>query len=79
VKINGPTLRALREASGLSQVALSAATDGLVSQGRVSEIEAGRKNGEPLDVRPATAKAIAAALNVPLVAITVPAVQESAS
>lgn len=76
MKINGPTLRALREASGLSQVALSAATG--VSQGRVSEIEAG-KNGEPLDVRPATAKAIAAALHVPLVAITVPAVQESAS
>lgn len=72
MKINGPTLKAIREASGLSQVALAAATEGIVSQGRVSEIESGSRDGAPLDVRPATAKALASALNVPLVAITVP-------
>lgn len=72
MKINGPTLKAIREASGLSQVALSAATEGVVSQGRISEIESGDKVGAPMVVREATVKALATALRVPLTALTVP-------
>ena len=74
MRINGPTLKALREASGLSQVALSAATGGVVSQGRISELEAGdkRRGGAPVAVRPETAKALADALSLPIVALTVP-------
>ena len=74
MQINGPTLKALREACGLSQVALAGSTGGVVSQGRLSEIE----SGGPVSVRPATAKALAKALCVPVVAITVPAEEPAA-
>lgn len=81
MKINGPTLKALREASGLSQVGLSAATGGVLSQGRISELEAGdrKRGGAPRSVRPETVRALAEALRVPLVALVVPEAEEVAS
>lgn len=81
MRINGPTLKGLREASGLSQVALSAATGGVVSQGRISELEAGDKGrgGAPVSVRPETAKALAVALGLPIVALVVPESEPVAS
>lgn len=81
MRINGPTLAAIREGAGHSQLSLAAETGGIVSQGRISEIEAGdkRRDGAPLTVRPATAKALAAALHVPLTAITVPEPKPAAS
>lgn len=60
--INGPALAAIRDRSGLTQSELARQTG--VSQGRISELESGRRN-----VRPGTAKAIAEALAVPVVAI----------
>lgn len=55
----GLQLRAIRTERGLSQVALAA--DLNLSPGRVSEIETGKR-----DVLVATARAIAAALDVPV-------------
>ena len=60
--VNGPALAAIRERSGLTQTELAQQTG--VSQGRISEIESGEHN-----VRPGTAKALAEALAVPLVAL----------
>lgn len=64
MQINGAALQAIRERSGLSQSDLSRRTDPKVSQGRISELEAGN-----LNVRPATAKALTDALGVPLAAV----------
>lgn len=62
--LNGPALVAIRERSGLTQLALARASG--VSQGRLSELEAGN-----LNVRPGTAKKLAEALQVPTTAITI--------
>lgn len=60
--LNGSALQAIRERTGLTQSALAEATG--VSQGRISELEAGR-----LNVRPGTVKALAAALAIPITAL----------
>lgn len=60
--VNGPATKAIRERTGLSQVDLAEGSK--VSQGRISEIEAGF-----LNVRPATVKALAEALAVPMTAL----------
>lgn len=67
MQINGPALAAIRERSGLTQRGLASRT-GSVSQGRISEIE----SQDAIEVRPATATALAEALSVPLIAIVVP-------
>lgn len=74
MRINGAALKRIRELAGHTQMSLAAATGGVVNQGRISELEAGDKarDGAPLNVRPATAKALAEALQTPLVALTVP-------
>lgn len=74
MKINGAALKRIRELSGHTQLSLAAATNGVVNQGRISELENGKKNqrGVPLEVRPTTAMALAAALQTPVVAFTVP-------
>jgi transcriptional regulator with XRE-family HTH domain len=64
VVINGSALLAIRERSGLSQAELSRQSG--VSQGRISELEAAQ-----LNVRPATVKAIAEALQVPITALVI--------
>lgn len=64
MKINGTTVAALRERSGLTQTALSARS-GHLSQGRISEIE----SAGVISVRPATAVCLAETLGVPLMAI----------
>lgn len=68
--INGSALQAIRERSGLTQSDLARETERIgprVSQGRISELE----SGDPAKsaVRPATAKVLADALSVPLVAL----------
>lgn len=60
--INGSALQAIRERTGLTQSDLARASG--VSQGRISEFESGTKN-----VRPATVKALADALAVPMTAL----------
>lgn len=60
--LNGDALQAIRERTGLSQTELAKLTG--VSQGRISELESGR-----LNVRPATVKALADALAVPMTAL----------
>lgn len=60
--LNGSALQAIRERSGLTQSDLARQTG--VSQGRISELEAGQVN-----VRPGTVKALAEALRVPVTAI----------
>ncbi len=60
--LNGQALQAIRERSGLTQTELAAQTG--VSQGRISELEAGN-----LRVRPNTVKALADALRVPTTAL----------
>ena len=73
MQINGPSLAAIRERSGLSQSDLARATG--VSQGRISELES-----ESPNIRPATGKALADALAVPLVAIlTAPVPEDGAA
>lgn len=67
VILNGTALQLIRERTGLSQSDLSRRTTPRVSQGRISEIEA-----KSLNVRPATAKALADALGVPLGALILP-------
>lgn len=62
--VNPDACRSIRERTGLSQSELSRRTKPKVSQGRISEIESKATN-----VRPATAKAIADALDVPLGAL----------
>lgn len=62
MQINGSALAAIRERTGLTQSDLARGTG--VSQGRISEIES-----DSPSVRPATAKALAEALAVPVVAI----------
>lgn len=63
MRINAAALTAIRERSGFTQLALAEASG--VSQGRISELESADAN-----VRPATVKALADALQVPIVAIT---------
>lgn len=60
--INGPALQAIRERSGLTQSDLARGSG--VSQGRISELES-----EVRPVRPATAKALADTLAVPIAAL----------
>ena len=74
MRINGASLAAIRSGLGLSQLALAEQTG--ISQGRISELEAGdkKRDGAPLPVKPATAKRLAEALQVPTTAITVPEV-----
>ena len=74
MRINGAALKSIREAKGHTQLSLAAITGGIVSQGRISELEAGNKfrNGSPCNVRPATVKALAEALQEPQTAITIP-------
>lgn len=67
MEINGAALRAIRENGGHSQLSLAEASG--VDQGNISKMEA-EKSG-PVNVRPATAKKLAQALNIPLAAITV--------
>lgn len=62
--LNGSALQAIRERTGLTQTELATLTG--VSQGRISELEAGQ-----LNVRPGTIKALAEALDVPLAALMV--------
>jgi transcriptional regulator with XRE-family HTH domain len=61
--INAAALAAIRERTGLTQLALAEASG--VSQGRISELEKAN-----LNVRPETVKVLAEALQVPTVAIT---------
>jgi transcriptional regulator with XRE-family HTH domain len=63
VKINGPTLKAVRELSGMSQTELASRTG--LSQNRISTIESSSPN-----VRPATAKTLAEALGQPIAVLT---------
>lgn len=63
MRSNPAALAAIRERSGLTQTDLANATG--VSQGRISELES-----KPQNLRPATAKKLAEALQVPVVAIT---------
>lgn len=60
--INGAALATIRERTGLTQLDLAAQSG--VSQGRISELEAKDAN-----VRPATVKALAEALAVPMTAL----------
>lgn len=62
--LNGSALQAIRERTGISQTDLAKLTG--VSQGRISELEAGQRN-----VRPSTIKSLADALGVPLAALMV--------
>lgn len=64
-RLNGPTVRALREALGIKHGAF--ATDVLVSAGYLSNIEAGRKQPDP-----AVTRRIADRLGVSVDAITYP-------
>lgn len=61
-RVNGETVRALRERSGLSGTALAEVI--AIDRAYLSHIEAGRRQPSP-----AVAKKIADALKVPLVAI----------
>lgn len=70
MRINGPALTAIRERSGLSQLALAKKAG--ITQGRISELESDSPN-----VRPATVTKLADALAVPSVALL--AVEEVAS
>lgn len=63
MRINAAALVAIREGRGHTQLSLAAESG--VSQGRISELEAADAN-----VRPATVKALADALQVPTTAIT---------
>lgn len=62
MKVNPVALRTIRELAGLSQAELSRRTG--ISQGHISQLEAGQK--QP---RPATVQRIAAALGVPLASL----------
>ncbi|MDR0482777.1 MAG: helix-turn-helix domain-containing protein [Cellulomonadaceae bacterium] len=62
-KINGATVRALREAVGIKHGAFAVECD--ISAGYLTNVEAGRKQPSP-----AVSKAIAFRLGVPLDAIT---------
>lgn len=63
MRIAGPTLKALRELSGLSQAELGRVSG--VSQGHISDLEA----SDLSDVRPATAKRLAGGMGIPVVAL----------
>lgn len=67
MQINPAALKAIRENAGFSQLSLAKASD--VSQGHISDMEAAE---QPANVRPATVKKLAVALNVPIAALTVP-------
>ena len=62
VKINAVSLRVIRERSGLSQAELGRRTG--ISQGHISQLEAGEK--EP---RPDTVARLAAALDCPTITL----------
>lgn len=62
--INGPAVKAIRERSGHTQVTLAA--ESKVSQTRISRYE----SQDAMEARPATVKALADALKVPITAIT---------
>lgn len=63
MKINGSTLRAIRELSGFTQTELADKTG--ISQNRISTIESSSPN-----VRPDTALALATALGQPVTVLT---------
>lgn len=63
MRSNPAALAAIRERSGLTQTDLAKQTG--VSQGRISELET-----KSVGLRPGTAKKLAEALQVPVVAIT---------
>jgi transcriptional regulator with XRE-family HTH domain len=67
MKVNPAALTSLRERSGLTQTALAQRSG--VSQARISELEHGDRYGRPLEARPSTARALADALDVPILAI----------
>jgi transcriptional regulator with XRE-family HTH domain len=69
---NGAAVKAIREALGIPQGIL--ARDVVVSQGYLSNIEAGRKQPDP-----AVARRIADRLGVPLDAVTYPVVDVAVS
>lgn len=71
VKVNPAALAAVRERSGLTQTELARRSG--VSQGRISELEHGDRHGDGLEARPSTARALADALEVPILAIATPA------
>jgi len=64
MRINPVALKAIRERSGFSQAALGRAAN--VSQGHISQLEAGEK--EP---RPEMVRRLAEALGIPIAALVV--------
>ena len=68
MQINGAALTAIREAQGWTKSAL--AVEAQISLPYLRDLESGRRKG----MNPMYAKRLAAALNVPLPAITVPIV-----
>jgi transcriptional regulator with XRE-family HTH domain len=72
MKINGAALRAIREATGHSQLSLAKSTG--ISQGRISELEAGdkKRGGAPIEVRPDTVLKLRTGLGCPASALIVP-------
>lgn len=72
MKVNPWALTCVRERSGYTQTELARRSG--ISQGRISELEHGDRHGLPLDARPSTARALANALDVPILAIAAPAV-----
>lgn len=70
MQVNPWALASLRERSGLTQTELARRSG--VSQGRISELEHGDRHGGPLEARPSTARALADALEVSILAIATP-------
>lgn len=70
MRVNPAALGALRERSGLTQSALARASG--VSQSRISELERGDVDGCPLPAWPTTVRALADALQVPILALAAP-------
>jgi transcriptional regulator with XRE-family HTH domain len=73
VKVNPWALTCVRERSGFTQTELARRSG--ISQGRISELEHGDRHGHPLHARPSTARALANALDVPILAIASPTVE----
>jgi transcriptional regulator with XRE-family HTH domain len=72
MQINPAALKAIRENCGYTQLGL--AKESGVDQGNISKME---KGDTAVSVRPATAKKLATALNVPIAALTIPEPIES--
>lgn len=67
MQINPAALKAIRENAGYSQLSLAGSSG--VNQGHISKMES---SSDPVPVRPATVKKLAAALAVPVAALVVP-------